>query len=271
MADFWNTRFRWSDEVLVYLNIRQLRFVAAVDYEGENLLAHAQIRLLNKKRNEMRGHVDRLLALPFLELDDDELRNENVQPVTDAKASTKAKGREAGWGLDDYWGSQTDDEDNRGWGAGDWFGSSQRTDDHSHCGSENDTESPTSFVPISDTWDQSNMTRQTRKEIASIIARLEWKFPRAFERNEGTVAHTEQAMQPFIEAADFLLEQTRRYRIKWHMRQRGRHMRMTRVRYTTEKQQIKSLEIDWDHVLKEYHDRLVKRKTYKQSPLSKDY
>lgn len=256
---------------MVFLSVQQLCPVPAVDYEGETLVAYAQTQLLKSKRDEMQGHVKCLQAFPFRELDDSEFLDVNVRPITDSKGFSKDNGKGVDKGNSySCWGSESDDETCAGWGADDWFSSSVSSDGSSPSGSDDDPGFQTPFVPISEAWDCPHQKRYAYTEIAHIIAKLKWKFPRAFEGNETTVSHTEEALQPYLEAADFLIGQTRRHRIQRQQRQRRAHMRATQVQYTAEQRKVKSPKVDWDEVLRDYTERMAKRKMHKKSPLSRE-
>jgi hypothetical protein len=265
--------------------------VDPIKHNGDDLLADAQLNLLFRRKQEMQGCIDRLAASPFLNIDDIEFRRVNTKPDIANKMRLIDNVNQPDYGIgQDGCSSEEDGENNWSWGADDntWLHEGDSVSNSSSASLNDDLDffdqpwgsstsiyasisasepgSPArdwqnSYVPGSDEWDRPQQQRHATNQVAFLMRRLEWKFPYAFRCNEKIVAHTEEAMHPYMEAADFLVEQVRRYRVQGFRRRRAA------FRCSGKQTGRPSSNVDWSNITKDFDGRLAGRKMHKKSSL----
>ncbi|ETS79697.1 hypothetical protein PFICI_09550 [Pestalotiopsis fici W106-1] len=291
MAHSISSKPPWSDEVIDHFTIQGLDLVSLVEYHGEDLHADIQLRMVAAKKVEMQNHIDRLAAFPFAELDDNEFHRVNQQSSSnEVSENPEEKNAFNLFDSNDFWGIETNDNSG-GWGTDAWAtdgDTSSCSDDcnsivdedisffESHIDMPDDAgmfepsscfgegECPGGFASIAVEWGDG----EYGTNVTSLEKRLKWKFPSAFEMNEKTVAHTEDDMGHYLEAADFLIRQAKRLCDQRLERQKRAFRRMTRLPYTREDLCKSTSVVDWDLVTRNLNTRMAERKTFKRSKLS---
>jgi hypothetical protein len=67
--------FHWSEEVMTYLALQNIKTVVMVEYNGDNILAHLHPQaLLSKSLKCKVVCIDRFQTHPFLDMDENEFR-----------------------------------------------------------------------------------------------------------------------------------------------------------------------------------------------------
>ncbi|KAF3025926.1 hypothetical protein E8E14_014927 [Neopestalotiopsis sp. 37M] len=279
----------WSEEVNAHFTVKGLDLVRLVEYQEEDLHAEIQRRAVAAKKAEIRNHIDRLAAFPFADLDDIEFRNINAWPGEENHSNSIDS--------NDFWGIETDNGNGGGWGTDAWIDKDDDTfsgsddcssivgDDTSFLECHMDTQDdswPSSPLPCFGDSDVSSSHASTpigsefgqyqehSTNVTSFEKRLKWKFPSAFEENEKTVAHTEESIGHYLDAADFLIDQTTRLSEQRRERQKRAFRRMTRIPYTREEWDKGPSAIDWDLVTRNLDARMAERKASKKSKLSEE-
>lgn len=275
----------WSDEAMSHFAMKGRDIVRPVIYDGQNLLASVQLRMIAAKKAEMRGHIERLAALPFQDLDDREFLQINSRTAKGDKSLEGHEGDPSNLAMyEEIWGAETDGSSG-GWGS--WTPDSDTSltsdaEDHfsdpdsslenpfNTWGDEFADKSPVESTTDCGEWGNPEEHYEHSMDFDAIVRRSKWKFPTAFKRSEKTVPHTDEEMGYYVEAADFLVNQANRHRNQRLERQGKAFRNMTRIPYPKKGSNDETAAIDWDFVTKELDERMAQRKKHQKSKLQQE-